>query len=457
MLHTYTSRRLIAGYGDSYLRQGNFVVDSEVQTLMTTQNLAGATIGQADIGIVGYVDYSKSGDTTAQRLTVIDDVIKKNPSVVLLNCGINDMTTGVSIDDAVSNLQKMFNMFELYGIRVVYFPVVKLGGQTNAMNAKIESFRARMEQVVVHHSNVYPVEYSNFKDDRSMLQSDNVHPTAFGSTMMGRDAAVVLEKLIASTFSPTNLLTNIPFASWANIVGNNATGQQPTGWNPWYGNHGQDPNRSGWHKISSKSTDSANNGTGTLSQVYTNSSGSTQYYVMVAEVASDTLDKLDYGGIYTQHYRVSDGSYVGLANAFIKGYAQARSDNAIDAHLMITAPLAIPNGDRLVAACTIKAPTGGPYTGSVSFNNPEVFPVSLTVARALKAGISDVIEGRPTYDRAEGEIIAKDTGWFEKSRDKDPDQILYEYDQNGGFLAYLESKGYKIDDEGRVTPIRPVQ
>jgi len=60
------------------------------------------------------------GDTTARALNRLDrDVISKNPGLVLITLGGNDLKNGVSRDTAFSNLKQIVESIQDNGARVI--------------------------------------------------------------------------------------------------------------------------------------------------------------------------------------------------------------------------------------------------------------------------------------------------------------------------------------------------
>lgn len=58
--------------------------------------------------------------------------------------------------------------------------------------------------------------------------------------------------------------------------------------------------------------------------------------------------------------------------------------------------------------------------------------------------IPAIILNRPIKDPREGDIVASDFGWVEKSRDLDNHLLLVEFNSKGGFHDYLTSVGFLV-------------
>ncbi|QZI90547.1 hypothetical protein MYOV003v1_p0223 [Vibrio phage 207E48.1] len=63
--------------------------------------------------------------------------------------------------------------------------------------------------------------------------------------------------------------------------------------------------------------------------------------------------------------------------------------------------------------------------------------------------VPNILKFKPSVDESDRmsaePLLAKDTGWFAKSSDKDIDCPLVEYNLDGGFLGLLATHGMKLD------------
>ena len=59
------------------------------------------------------------GDTTSDALRRIDDVLKKNPRIVLITLGGNDLKNGISKDTAFNNLETIIEKIQAKGALVI--------------------------------------------------------------------------------------------------------------------------------------------------------------------------------------------------------------------------------------------------------------------------------------------------------------------------------------------------
>ena len=72
-------------------------------------------------GMIGMpvINEGVPGDTTSDALRRIDDVLKKNPRIVLITLGGNDLKNGVSKDIAFSNLELIIEKIQEKGALVI--------------------------------------------------------------------------------------------------------------------------------------------------------------------------------------------------------------------------------------------------------------------------------------------------------------------------------------------------
>ena len=119
------------------------------------------------------------GDTTARALARLDrDVISKNPDVVLITLGGNDLKNGVSKNVAFSNLKKIVDTIQSNGARVIIggieFPFRDRGYG--------KGYRELAEQT---GAVLIPNIFEGIMGNRNLM-SDPIHPNEAGYKMIAQ-------------------------------------------------------------------------------------------------------------------------------------------------------------------------------------------------------------------------------------------------------------------------------
>lgn len=159
-----------------------------------------------------YVNKGIGGETTSQIAKRFDrDVVGLNPSVVVLQGGINDMNASVSsatISRIEQNYSAMIDKAKARGIRVVVlsvFPVAfRQGGMTvftsrrAKVNAAVRTTNSRLKSLAAKKGVIYLDLYSAISDPNGELadkyNSDNVHITYAAYDFM----APLVERAVAT-------------------------------------------------------------------------------------------------------------------------------------------------------------------------------------------------------------------------------------------------------------------
>jgi lysophospholipase L1-like esterase len=131
-------------------------------------------------GMIGMpvVNEGMPGDTTSDSLRRIDDVLKKNPRIVLITLGGNDLKNGVSKDIAFSNLEMIIEKIQekgalviLGGIDVPFFGK-GFGNAYSVLARKTGSILIpNIFKGILGHPD---------------LMSDSIHPNSAGYTIMAK-------------------------------------------------------------------------------------------------------------------------------------------------------------------------------------------------------------------------------------------------------------------------------
>ena len=131
-----------------------------------------------------------SGDTTASALARVDnDVLARDPRLVLVGLGGNDFLGGVPIATTEANLREIVRKVEGAGAMVVL-----LGFRFPSLTADYESMYERVAKE--EGCLLVPRILRGILNDASM-KSDAIHPNARGYALMAERVAGPCKKLIA--------------------------------------------------------------------------------------------------------------------------------------------------------------------------------------------------------------------------------------------------------------------
>ncbi len=124
------------------------------------------------------VNLGVPGNTTGQALARIGTVIEKDPRVVLITLGGNDLKNRVPKETAFKNLEQIINKIQDRGALVV------IGGIDIPFYGR--GFGSAYEELAVKTGSVLiPNVYANIMG-RSNLMSDPIHPNSAGYTILAR-------------------------------------------------------------------------------------------------------------------------------------------------------------------------------------------------------------------------------------------------------------------------------
>ncbi len=116
------------------------------------------------------------GDTTSGALARIDTVLEKEPRMVLLTLGGNDLKNRVPKQTAFNNLERIIQMFQDRGALVV------IGGIDIPFYGR--GFGSAYEELAVKTGSVLiPNVYTDIMG-RSKLMSDSIHPNSDGYAIL---------------------------------------------------------------------------------------------------------------------------------------------------------------------------------------------------------------------------------------------------------------------------------
>lgn len=182
-----------------------------------------------------------SGNTTNQmKLRLQADVIDRNPDMVIILGGTNDLIANTGLNDTISNLTSIYNSLMAEGIIPVLCTVPSAStfvsqSNWNLLNEFIVSFAFDnglrccdfASSFISVSNSVFPYHITN-------ATSDGTHPTKRGAYLMGVDLAETIKDLVGISYptspannSSNNLITNTLLTGTSGTIPN---GVAPTGW-----------------------------------------------------------------------------------------------------------------------------------------------------------------------------------------------------------------------------------
>ena len=129
-----------------------------------------------------------SGDTTETALARVDDVLARDPRIVIVGLGGNDYLGSVDISVTEANLRSIVRRIHERGAMVML-----LGFKFPSLNANYEKMYARVASE--ERCLLVPGVLAGILTDNS-LKSDAIHPNARGYDLMAQRLAGPCRKLI---------------------------------------------------------------------------------------------------------------------------------------------------------------------------------------------------------------------------------------------------------------------
>ncbi|HXE12138.1 MAG TPA: arylesterase [Bryobacteraceae bacterium] len=136
-----------------------------------------------------------AGDTTADGLARIDNVIAEKPALVVLEFGGNDGLRGVPVDSTRKNLDEMIRKFKTASIPVV------LAGITLPPNYGpdyVKPFTAIFPDLAKkYHLRYIPFLLQHVYSDPNLMQPDGIHPNQAGNEIVAKDVFDLIQPMLA--------------------------------------------------------------------------------------------------------------------------------------------------------------------------------------------------------------------------------------------------------------------
>ncbi len=135
-----------------------------------------------------------SGDTSADGLARIQNVVTALPALVILEFGGNDGLRGLPVAETYKNLQSMIKQ-----IQAAHVPLV-LAGITLPPNygaEYVQSFYSMYPKLAKkYHIPLIPFLLVNVYQHPEMMQPDGIHPDGEGNKILARDVFALIRPLL---------------------------------------------------------------------------------------------------------------------------------------------------------------------------------------------------------------------------------------------------------------------
>lgn len=149
------------------------------------------------------VNAGVSGETTAGGVRRVDWILKNKPAYVILELGANDALRGQPLEQSYRNLQAIIARLQEEGVGVI------LAGMKIPLNYG-EAYTREFEGMYVKLAAQYQIPLIPFflegvAAQRALNQSDGIHPTAEGYTLVVENVWKVLKPLLKRDAGETTL------------------------------------------------------------------------------------------------------------------------------------------------------------------------------------------------------------------------------------------------------------
>lgn len=165
-----------------------------------------------------FINRGISGQITGQMLGRMEsDVIKLQPTAVLLLGGTNDIARGVPLPAIENNLLAIADLADFYKIKVILASVLPVSDYHKDVNPNYEMTRTRPPETIValndwiknmcaRREYVYLDYYSALLDPAGFMKADfaedGLHPNSTGYRVMAPLALAAIEKALAAPAPP---------------------------------------------------------------------------------------------------------------------------------------------------------------------------------------------------------------------------------------------------------------
>jgi acyl-CoA thioesterase-1 len=154
---------------------------------------------QRDLDHRGYhykvVNMGTSGATTKDAVARLQDVLRANPSVVIVEFGGNDGLRGLRVDDTRKNLETVLDTLTTAHIKIllagITLPPNYGPDYVNAFNEVFREVAAKE-----HPAAFVPMIYKDLVHQPGTIQGDGIHPTAKGAGILAETLMPSLTPLL---------------------------------------------------------------------------------------------------------------------------------------------------------------------------------------------------------------------------------------------------------------------
>lgn len=141
------------------------------------------------------VNMGTSGATTKDAVARLQDVLRANPSVVIVEFGGNDGLRGLRVDDTRKNLETVLGALTDAHVKVllagITLPPNYGPDYVNAFNAVFRDVAAKE-----HPAAFVPMIYKDLVHQPGTIQEDGIHPTAKGADILAETLMPLLTPLL---------------------------------------------------------------------------------------------------------------------------------------------------------------------------------------------------------------------------------------------------------------------
>jgi acyl-CoA thioesterase-1 len=155
----------------------------------------GATKGNDYVSILSkeigqpILNKGRQGDTTAQALARIDDVLKNDPKIVIVYLGGNDVLQGVAPETTFKNLSTIIEKIQAKGAAVILVGV--RGGIFK------DPYKDRFKELTgIYQTAFVPDMMISILGNEELLYTDSVHPNDKGYEIIAEKIGESLHKLL---------------------------------------------------------------------------------------------------------------------------------------------------------------------------------------------------------------------------------------------------------------------
>ena len=145
-------------------------------------------------------NHGVSGDTTAGALRRLDRALELNPSIVVVELGVNDGLRGVPVAQVQANLEKIIAAFQQQHAQVLLCAMEAL--PFNGWEYTIAFHRMYEDLAAKYQVPLIPFLMNGVLGNPDLISDDGVHPNAAGARYIAETIWEYLEPLAKRTSEP---------------------------------------------------------------------------------------------------------------------------------------------------------------------------------------------------------------------------------------------------------------